>query len=427
MPAKVMDARKSDKGRVELQVSVPPTDVAFVMDECEEQLARTGGIIPGTRDDLVARYGEERLGKLIDEWLMERFGTEVLGSSENPLIGFSQFYLVENGYPEGPLVFQIVAYELPKGTLSSNRPLIIGHEACRPSDESIDSAIQSLMRAYSAQRTSDEQRPAKLGDTVKADIEISAGGVPIVSLSKRATSLKLDYATMPQSFIDQVVGMSPGDVKEFTYTVPAIEGACDEELLDAKVTLKALYFVDEPKPTAAWIQGKFPGLKTLDDLRFAMAQNIAQRAGGLPSKEDAIDNALFARLDVEIPDEMVDFAFEGVKRAEGQRIHAQGIGLDSYCLANGTTPEEHYAKLRKTVERDLKLSVALDAMYAARDMTLVESDLDALFEQMVPGRGAEMKHGYTMSGRLYLAEEMAQRAKVRRWLHETAELAERES
>ncbi len=424
MAISVTDARISNKGRVELQISAQATDVAGLLDECENELARAGGIIPdGKRSTLEARYGTDRLEKLTEEWLMDRIGTETLSASENPLVGFPQFFLVENGYPEGPFVFQAVSYELPKGTLSSVKPLEIGPEARVPSEEAVDKAVKGLLRAYTAQRPTDENRVVELGDTVKADIEVTAGGVRVETLTKRATSLKLDYATMPASFIDQVVGMRPGETKEFPFAVPAIEGMCDEERFDAKVTVKSLYFVDEPTPTPKWIQGKFPGLKSMDDLRAALAQNIVQRAGGLPSKEDAIDTALFERLTVDIPDELVDFVVAGIERAEAKQIHAQGLGLEEYCAANGMTPEEYHENLRATAIRDLKLSVALDAVYAAKGFTLNESDIDLIFEQMAPGQGAELKHGYTMSGRLHLAEEMAQRAKARRWLHETATLA----
>jgi len=424
MSISVTDARISDKGRVELQISAQPTDVAGLLDECENELAREGGIIPdGKRSTLEARFGKGRLEKLTAEWLMDRIGTETLGASENPLVGFGEFYLVENGYPEGPFVFQAVSYELPKGALSSIEPLEIGPEARVPASEAVDKAVEGLLRAYTAQRVTDEDRAVELGDTVKADIEVSAGGVRVESLTKRASSLKVDYSSMPASFIDQVVGMHPGETKEFAFIVPAIGDLCDEECFDAKVTVIALYFVDEPKPTPKWIQGKFPDLKSLDDLRAAMAQNLTQRAGGLPGKEDSIDAALFERLTVDIPDELVDFVVRGIERAEAKQMHAQGLGLEEYCAANNMTPEEYHENLRKTALRDLKLSIALDALYSAMDFTLNESDIDRLFEQMAPGQGAEMKHSYTMSGRLHLAEEVAQRAKARRWLHETAKLA----
>lgn len=423
MAISVMDARISDMGRVELQIAASPTDVASLLGECEEELARAGGIIPdGKRSTLEARYGAERLEELTVEWLMDRIGTETLSASENPLVGFPQFFLVENGYPEGPLVFQAVSYELPKGTLSSVEPLVIGREATVPSEESVDKAMKSLMRAYAAQRVTDEQRPCEFGDTVKVDIEASAGGVTVESFTRRAMSLKLDYKTMPKSLIDQIVGMSPGDEKEFEFTVPAIAGVCPEERFDAKVRLKALYFVEEVNPTPKWIQGKFPGMKSMDELRTAMAQNLAARAGGMPSKEDAIDAALFERLDAEIPVELVEFIAKGMERAEAQRMHAQGLGLEEYCAANDMTVAQFRSNLADTAIRDLKLSIALDALYEAKGFTLTEGDLDMLFEQMAPGRGAEMKYGYTMSGRLHLAEEMAQRAKARRWLDETAKL-----
>ena len=426
MATTVTDARISDKGRVELQISVPPTDVASLLDECENELARAGGIIPdGQRSTLVARFGEDRLKKLTQEWLMDRIGTETLGASENALVGFSQFFLVEDGYPEGPFVFQAVTYELPKGKLAASDPLELGPVAGAPTEEAIDKAVGSLLRAYTAQRVSNEDRPVKLGDTIKADVKVSAGGVPVTSLTRTSSSLKVDYGTMTASFIDQVIGMRPGETKQFSFTVPAIDGICDEECFDAEVTVHALYFVDEPKLTPKWISGKFPGLKTEEDLRAAMAQSLTQRAFGMPNKENAIDEALFDRLTVDIPDELVDFVVQGVERAEAKRIHDQGLGLQEYCATNGMSPEEFKAKLRETTIRDIKLSIALDAMYTAQEFTLSESDLDMFFDQMAPGRGAEMRHGYTMSGRLYLAEEMAQRGKVRRWLSATAKMAKR--
>lgn len=424
MTISVTDARISDKGRLELQISAPATDVASLLDECEAELARAGGIAAdSTHDDLVARYGEERLKELTAECLMDRIGTEMLGASENPLVGFPQFFLIENGYPEGPLVFQVATYEMPKGTLASAEPLEIGPEARVPSDEAVEKAISSLMRTYMAQRVTDDDREVEYGDTVKVDVEARAGGVPVSTFSRTASSMKVDYATMPKDFVDQVVGMRPGEEKDVSFTVPAIEGICPEERFDATVRVKALYYVDVPEPTPKWIQGKFPNLKGIDDLRAAMAQNLVQRAGGLPNKEDAIDAALFERLSVEVPDELVDFITEGIKRGEAQRMHAQGLGLEQFCAANGTTPAEYQAMLRETAIRDLKLSVALDALYAMKGFTLSESDVDMIFEQMAPGHSREMKHSYIMSGRLYLAEEMAQRAKARRWLDETAKLA----
>ena len=423
MATTVTDARINDHGRVELQISVPPTDVAAMLDECENELARSGGIIPdGQRSTLVARYGEDRLKKLTQEWLMDRVGTETFGASENALVGFSEYYLVEDNYPEGPFVFQAATYQLPKGTLSSVEPVTLGTTARVPSDEEVDKAMKSLVRAYTAQRVSDEDRPAKLGDTIKADIEVSAGGVPVVSFTKRATALKLDYGSMTASFIDQVVGMRPGDVKEFSYTVPAIKDVCDEERFDAKVTMIALYFVDEPKLTPKWIQGKFPNIKNEEQLRMAMAESLTQRAFGMPNKENAIDEVLFERLDTQIPVPLVDFVARGMERAEAKRIHAQGFGFEEWCEANGMTVAQFKTKLADTAIRDIRLSIALDALYTAKEFTLSESDLDMFFDQMAPGRGAEMRYGYTMSGRLYLAEEMAQRAKARRWLSETAKL-----
>lgn len=423
MATTVTDARKDNYGRVELQISVPPTDVAALLNECENELARAGGIIPdGQRSTLVARYGEERLKKLTQEWLMERIGTETFGASENPLVGYAEYYLVEDGYPEGPLVFQAVTYELPKGTLSSIEPVTLGDSARVPSGASVDKAIKSLLRAYTAQRVSDEDRPVELGDTIKVDIEVSAGGVPVTTFTKKATALKVDYSSMTASFIDQVVGMRPGETKEFSYTVPAIKDVCDEERFDAKVTVIALYYVDAPKLTPKWIQGKFPGLKTEDDLRKAMAQNLAQRAFGMPNKENAIDEVLFERLDAQIPVPLVDFVAKAVERAEFKRIHDKGFGLEEYCEANGMTVAKFKTDLSGTTFRDIRLSIALDALYTAKEFTLNESDLDMFFDAMAPGRGAEMRYGYTMSGRLYLAEEMAQRGKARHWLSETAKL-----
>lgn len=424
MTASVNDARISNKGRVELEISVPPTDIASFMDECEEELALRGGIDPKLgRDGLVARFDEERLAQLVEEWVMDRFGTEMLSASENPLVGFPQFVLVSNDYPTGPFVFQAASYELPAGTLSSDEPVVMGPEAREATDEAIDKALKSLLRAYGARRAGDEVRPVKPGDTVKIDAVVTAGGVRVETFCRKGASLVLDHSTMPAGFVDQIVGMSPGEHKEFTFTTPAVEGIAPAESFDAAVDLKAIFIVDEPKLTTAWIKSRFPGLNTVDDLRDAMAENLAGRAGGLPNKENAIDAALFERLDVEVDDELLDFVVAGIVREESKRAQSQGLDLETVCAANGDTLEEFLAKVRETALRDVKLSVALDLLYAAKGFELRESDIDFVFDQMAPGQAAEMRRSYILSGRLHLAEELAQRAKARRWLDETAKLA----
>ena len=71
MAISVMDARISNKGRVELQISALPTDVAGLLDECEAELAQSGGVVYDGNGIVEAKHSQAALEKRV----AERLGT----------------------------------------------------------------------------------------------------------------------------------------------------------------------------------------------------------------------------------------------------------------------------------------------------------------------------------------------------------------
>ena len=416
----IIDERTLGDGSIVLTMASPFFEVASVMDECEDQLALQGGLDEGaSRADLEARYGKANFEALVCDWLMRNLGNKVIGSRGRSLAGRPEFTLVKNGYPEGDLLFESKLFELPEGRLSSIDPVEITACDLRASKEEIDKEVEALARRYAQRRDSDIVRPVEYNDVAKLDVEIKAGGVVVPRLSRKGAYLRVVSTAMPESFIDEIVGMVPGETKSFFFLAPKPNAAFDGEvdLYEAKVTILCLCDTVVPDVTDAWVARTFPGLSAVSELRTAVSESVSDACG----IDDAVDAALMERLDIELLDALVKFVASGLIRDHRNYLNGRGMSLKSFCSARGCTEEEYMLEAMEDARRQIMRDVALDELFRMKGLTLSREDIDEVFDSLADDEdGLSMKRSFVLSGRIHLAEEVARRKKAHAWLVETA-------
>ena len=420
MKTKIIDEQVLEDGSVVLTIASPFLEVASVLDKCESQLALRGGLKEGaSRADLEARYGKGNLDTLVCDWLMQDLGGKVIGARQCSLAGRPEFSLVKNGYPEGDFLFESRLFELPKGALSSVDPVAVAACDLRISDEEIDERIKALALQRAKRYDTDIIRPVEYDDVVKLDVEIKAGGAVVPRLSRNETYLRVVASAMPESFIDEVVGMVPGETKSFVFLAPKPNAAFDGEIdsYEAKVTILCLCDMATPKITDAWVAGNFPGISTTADLRLAISDSVdsAQKL------DDAVDAALVERLDVELSDSLVDFVASGMFRDCRASFNSQGMSMKAFCSVRGCTEEEYMLEVMEGARKSVMRDIALDELFKAKGFVLSREDIDRVFDLLAEEEsGLSMKRDFVLSGRMHLVEEIARREKAHAWLVETA-------
>lgn len=105
----------------------------------------------------------------------------------------------------------------------------------------------------------------------------------------------------------------------------------------------------------------------------------------------AAEDALIERLDIAIPDALLDFALE---QAGGRQT-------------------------REGLRREVCLMTALDALFRDRLMLITKAEIDEVLDMMIPKVDAEGRQAFILSGQMPLIEEHVRREKAHQWLIET--------
>lgn len=423
MGVSIVDEVALDGGGVELILAAPCVEVAGLLDDCERDLALRGGLSESpSRASLISRYGEQRFKALCVDWLMETLGGEAIASLRFPLAAPPQYSLIDNRYPEGDFTFKATVFELPRGTLVSVDPVVLDSSLLSVSEDEVDEALHAFMRAHAKRVDSDENRPVEYGDTIKANVVVLRNEMVIDAYSKAELYFVVRYENMPRSFVDEVVGMRPGEAKSFAFSVPefgeeTVEG---HGSYDASVKVLCLCDLQEPALSDEWVMGNVPGLSSSAGLKRAMVDYVRESVKKKNLLRSAAEDALLSRLEVNLSENLVAFVEREALRENERRLSAQGLDRETFCSLRGIAESCYDQYVRSEALRNLKLSIALDDLFRQRELVLSREDVDAVFEAVSPGDALSEKRACILKGRIHLAEEMARREKARTWLLETA-------
>ena len=129
--------------------------------------------------------------------------------------------------------------------------------------------------------------------------------------------------------------------------------------------------------TDEWVKGKFDGISTMAELRAGIKQDL-ERQGMVAwnnTKFQKCSDALVARLEGELPADVVAANIEASHAQYEQRLKSFGSTKERYLREEHLTPEQFEEKLRDDVVFQLKLNAALDKMIEATGTEVTPSEL----------------------------------------------------
>jgi trigger factor len=251
------------------------------------------------------------------------------------------------------------------------------------SDEDVDKVLQDLREQQALWLPA--ERPAQVGDHVVADLKMSVGERGISDLHDNEFELAESREGIFSGMDQHIVGMSEGETKEFTATIPA-DYANDElagKTAQYSVTLKGVKYRELPEvdDELAKSSGDY---QTLDELRAGIRRDLEARRRSNARREfrEALLKAITDQAEVEIHPVLVEDE-AGVMMREMQRLLEQnGLSWDQF-LAGSNKSEADYKRdlepeARERVKRDLVLDAIADAEGIAASDQEIQSFLDML-------------------------------------------------
>lgn len=279
----------------------------------------------------------------------------------------------------------------PEVELGDYRSVRVPYEVEPVTEEQLNEYLAGLQQEHA--QWVPVERPAAMGDQVVLDMQGTAGEVEVMNNEEQEMLLEEDVSYPLPGFQEEIVGLSSGEEKTFTLTVPE-----DDDTLDAagkEATLEVhLHSVKEKDLPAldddlALLVGDYD---TLDDLK-ASAREQMETEALQRAESQYLDAALDAFVEaadlVEYPTQAVDREADAALSQMENNLASSGIQLDSYLGMVGKTREAYKEELYPAAEERLKKRLVLGEISKAESLQIEDDGIDAEIERMIEMMGPQ--------------------------------------
>jgi trigger factor len=349
-------------------VEVPQAEVDKAFDRVLQRLqqrVKIEGFRPGKapRELVEARVGsaalrEEAIDLLVPEVVTEVLRDQAIAAIDRPRVDIQEF---ERGRPAR---FSAKVSVYPDVKLPDLASLKVDVPSQEVTEEMVDRRIEEL-RDRLAEITPVD-RPARPGDIVVADIDVTVDGKEIPGEQRRAIEAEVKEGVLIPELLAVVPGRSAGEVAETDITLA--EDHVEEDLRSKPAHIrftvqgvkeKVLPPLDD-ELAKQLSEGKQETLAALRDAVRDDLDEAAQRLGEL-AFEQAVVKEVVDRSEIEIPQALVDHEVAHRLQNLEERLQQQGLRLDRYLGYLQKTPEQWIEEERPEAEGRIKVDLVLES------------------------------------------------------------------
>ena len=343
--------------------------------------------VPGFRRGKAPRtLLERKLGKetiyqeALDDLITETYRNTVKEHQLTPLTQPElEAPVIEMGQPYH---FTIKVPIITPVTLGDYASLHFEREEADVTSEEVEQELEALRNRRTT--WSEVERPATITDRVVTDMKLTVGDKVISDLKDNTFELTDERSGLFTGLDEQIVGMSAGETKEFTATLPAdyakAEMAGQEAHYDVKVYKVEEKHVPELDDSLApeVSEGEY---ETLEDLRKAISDEIlATKKRRI--RDELREKALQAVIDqatITIHPLLVQEEVNEILHQFSHMLEQQRMSMDQYLMMMRKSAEEYKKELEPDAENRVKRELVLDALANQEAISVEPEELDAIF------------------------------------------------
>ncbi|HEY8728269.1 MAG TPA: trigger factor [Acidothermaceae bacterium] len=361
--------------RVKLTVEVP---FAELQPSVESAYRRVGAQIriPGFRPGKVpARIVDQRVGRgaVLEEAVsdaipqfygeaVEAADVRVLSQPEIEVINFSDGEL---------LTFTAEVDVRPAIALPELTKLPVTVDDADVTDDDIAEQLKVLADRFGTLTT--VERPVETGDYVSIDIALTADGEPIDDGSATGLSYEVGSNNLIDGLDSALLGLSASESAQFD---TSFGGQMLGKQGRASATVRSVRTKKLPDIDDAFAQ-EASEFDTLDELRADVRtrlERVKRLEQGMQARDKVLEE-LLGKIDVPLPERVVDSEVDGRREALDEQLAANGLTLTAYLASQDESVEQHEAHVRVDIERDMRSRFVLDAVATQQELAVAEAEL----------------------------------------------------
>ncbi len=367
-----------------VQIQIPQADVAKELDSAYLQLkknAKVKGFRPGkTPRSVLERMFHKDVHADVTNTLVQNTFIDAVKQESLAFIGTPDIDPPELN-PDEPFIYEITMELKPELSDIKFEGVELKKTLYAMSEAEVDKQIELLQKQLAESQPIEEDRAAADGDHAIIDYEGLKDGEPFEQTQKTENyTLKIGQKMISEDFDKQIIGMKPGEQKEFPVTFP--EDYHNKDLANIEITFTATLkeLREEVIPEADdELAKKLGNFKTIEDVKVAIRANLQE--GYDKRSEQEIQEQIFEKLlteKFELPETLVKFELDGIISDTESRFAQSNVTLDQLGLSREKLEDQY----RDVAENQVRRHLFLSKMIEQENMDLPEETLNSEFETL---------------------------------------------
>ena len=272
----------------------------------------------------------------------------------------------------------------PEVTLGEYKGLEAEYGSEEATDEDIDGEIKALQERNSRLITV-EDAAAEMGDTAEIDFEGFVDGEAFEGGKGENFPLELGSGQFIPGFEEQVAGHQTGDEFDVNVTFPE---EYTEELAGKDAVFKCkvneIKRKELPEVDDDFVKDVDDEAETVEQLREKLGKQITERKAEAAKRdfENTLIEQVIDNMEAEIPQCMIDQKADDLVQDYAYRLQMQGLDLNTYLQYLGQTMDQFKAQFADSAAKQVKISLALEAIVKAEGIEATDEDVDAEIEKL---------------------------------------------
>jgi trigger factor len=315
-----------------------------------------------------------------------------------------------------PLTLKITFIERPEVTVKDGATIAIPKKEMTADPKDVQRVMDSVLQDHKTLTEAD--RAAAQGDQVTIDFWAADDqGKEIEGMRAVAYGAQIGSKTLLPGFEEELVGLSKGQNKSFTLTLP---DKFQAEHLRSKpatfhVTMQKVESVTLPELTDAFAKEKLQS-ESMDAFKKMIEQSIASQEEQFDrmNRERQLMEEIRKRTKVELADELIEEEVRGMIEEWAQRLEGQGKTIAQTLEEQKKKPEDVEKEMKEQAVERWKLRLGIAKLIEEKEITVTPEELESAFAQFLANLPEDQHAGaqseWTKRGALY--EEVRWRAMV---------------
>jgi trigger factor len=372
------DVEELSPTRVKLTIEVPFDELKPNVDRAYREVARQVRI-PGFRPGRVPpRVIDQRIGRgAVLEQAVQEAVPQLYGKAleENDVFALGQPAVEITKLDDGKeLAFTAEVDVRPKFDVPDIDGMPVTVENADVDPDQVEEYIGSLRERFASLKGAD--RPVETGDFVSIDLSAEADGKAVEDAQASGISYEVGSGRMLDGLDEALVGMSVGESKTFPALLAG--GELAGKLADVTVKVDSVKVKELPELDDDFAQSASE-FDTLGELRAGTRKQLEnmRRAGQAGQARERALDALLARVDIPLPEDLVNHEIASRERSLTDRLERSGNTMDEYLEATNQSAEELDTQFAEDARRSVKAGFILDKLATQEELGVDQDELAA--------------------------------------------------